>query len=121
MTTVRVRLAEVPTDVLWLLATHYQESFTVPAIVEACAPFMAWDAEGDVRRALLLLGEAGYVDRSKARRWKVTSAGLRAISDASQQDAAEHSASPRPYPPHVDLPPDPEVTSPPSPKENTHG
>jgi len=94
MTTYKIHLAEVPTDVLVYLAQHDSRLHTVADLATALAPADADHAVGSVSRALALLREAGYVYRNGGYCWGVTTAGMTAVAEAQakQQGASTEAA-----------------------------
>lgn len=83
MSTVRVHLAEVPTDVLVYLSAHPSRLFTVSVLADMLAPLGTVGPEASVGAALRLLREAGYVYKNGDHAWGITTAGLLAVRDAS--------------------------------------
>lgn len=84
MTTVRVRLAEVPTDVLVYLADQPQNEWFSPSrIAAALAPEDADHAQAKVGHALEMLRTMGYVIQNRQiRMWAATREGWQAVQDA---------------------------------------
>ena len=89
MPTVRVHLAEVPTDVLvWLAQQDPDATFGLTAITHQVRPpeVPPGTARSCVAIALRLLLEAGYVERDLAREllpvWRATDAGREAVAEA---------------------------------------
>lgn len=84
MSTVRVHLAEVPTDVLvWLADQPANEWFTAIAIASHVAPIGADRPLHAVIDALELLCAGGYVIRSReVGGWAATAVGWQAVQDA---------------------------------------
>lgn len=86
MTTIKVHLAEVPTDVLvWLVEQPPAEWHSVGRIVSHVAPEDADDAHASVADALILLRSAGYVvHSSEAGGWAATVDGQEAVKTAAK-------------------------------------
>ena len=82
--TIKVTLADAPTDVLVYLVDH---SATVPEIARAVAPRDADSPLASVANALRLLREIGYAQLGPELVWTVTDAG-RAAVDAARRRAA---------------------------------
>ena len=80
--TVRVTLADAPTDVLVYLAGNPRSKFTSAWITGAVAPDDAENALETVALALRLLHDGGYVKRCLHTHWQVTEAGVTAVREA---------------------------------------
>lgn len=81
--TVRVTLAEAPTDVLVYLAANPDYDLTARALADVVAPAGAQDAVATVAGALRTLWDAGYVRRASHTTWQVTRQGWMAVREAS--------------------------------------
>lgn len=79
----RIHLAEVPTDVLVYLAQHDARLHTVADLATALAPADADHAVASVSSALALLRDGGYVYRNGGYQWGVTTAGMKAVAEAT--------------------------------------
>lgn len=84
--TIKVHLAEVPTDVLvWLVAQPPVEWHSVGWIASHVAPTDADNAQASVAHALVLLRSAGYVVQNReTRAWAATTDGQRAVEAAQR-------------------------------------
>lgn len=82
--TVKVHLADAPTDVLvWLVEQPPQEWHSVGRIASHVAPAEAGAAEATVANALAMLRTMGYVVRSsEIPAWAATVEGQRAVETA---------------------------------------
>jgi hypothetical protein len=93
---IKVRLAEVPTDVLvWLCEQSAGVSVSFSVIADAVAPPGSVEARASVARSLRLLLDAGYmegefIDGSPL--FRASAAGRRAVAEApaSGEQGVEH-------------------------------
>jgi hypothetical protein len=82
--TIRVHLADAPTDVLVHLAAHPSQEFTVPDVAAAVAPADAHDACTTVASALQTLWDLAYARiGSTPGTWRVTVLGIQAVREAT--------------------------------------
>jgi hypothetical protein len=87
--TIRVHLADAPTDVLAHLAAHPSQEFTVTEVVAAVAPADAHDARTTVASALQTLWDLAYARiGSIPGTWRVTVLGIQAVREATESAEA---------------------------------
>jgi hypothetical protein len=82
--TIRVHLADAPTDVLVHLAAHPGQEFTVTDLVGAVAPAGVHNARASVASALRTLWDLAYARTGSAPgTWRVTVLGIQAVREAT--------------------------------------